>query len=109
MKIIIRDNAKEGSLWAAHYIASKINEKAARTSEPFVLGLCTGSTPIETYAELIRMVKDGEVFGIESEGVYATGMKADHVVPEDPFAKYRIKPEDDMGMLADNDINNYKE
>ena len=61
MKIIIRDNAKEGSLWAAHYIASKINEKAARTSEPFVLGLCTGSTPIETYAKLIRMVKDGEV------------------------------------------------
>ena len=55
------------------------------------------------------IVKDGEVFGIESEGVYATGMKADYVVPEDPFAKYRIKPEDDMGMLADNDISNIKE
>lgn len=55
------------------------------------------------------MVKDGEVFGIESEGVYATGMKADYVVPEDPFAKYRIKPDDDMGMLADNDISNIKE
>lgn len=55
------------------------------------------------------MVKDGEVFGIESEGVYATVMKADYVVPEDPFAKYRIKPEDDMGMLADNDISNIKE
>ena len=55
------------------------------------------------------MVKDGEVFGIESEGVYATGMKSENVVPEDPFAKYRIKPEDDMGMLADNDIDNDKE
>ena len=61
MKIIIRDNAKAGSLWAARYIASKINEKAARTSDPFVIGLCTGSTPIETYAELIRMVKAGEL------------------------------------------------
>ena len=61
MKIVIRNNSSEGSLWAAHYIARKINEKAARTSEPFVLGLCTGSTPIETYAELIRMVKAGEV------------------------------------------------
>ena len=61
MKIIIRDNAKQGSLWAAHYIASKINEKAKVTDKPFVLGLCTGSTPIETYAELIRMVKAGEV------------------------------------------------
>lgn len=54
------------------------------------------------------MVKDGEVFGIESEGVYATGMKADNVVPEDPFAKYRIKPEDDMGMLADTDISDLR-
>lgn len=61
MRIVIRNNSVEGSLWAAHYIASKINEKAARTDEPFVLGLCTGSTPIGTYAELIRMVKAGEV------------------------------------------------
>ena len=54
------------------------------------------------------MVKDGEVFGIESEGVYATGMKSENVVPEDPFAKYRIKPEDDMGMLADTDISDLR-
>ena len=61
MKVIIRANAAQGSLWAAHYIAAKINEKAARTDEPFILGLCTGSTPIETYAELSRRVKAGEV------------------------------------------------
>ena len=61
MKVIIRDNASEASLWVARYIAKRINEKAARTDEPFVIGLCTGSTPIETYAELIRMVRDGEV------------------------------------------------
>ena len=61
MKLIIRDDSKQGSLWAAHYIAEKINEKAKRTSEPVVIGLCTGSTPIETYKELIRMVKAGEV------------------------------------------------
>ncbi len=61
MKIIIRNNSKEGSLWAAHYIAKRINEKAAITDKPFVIGLCTGSTPLETYAELIRMVKAGEV------------------------------------------------
>ena len=61
MKLIIRNNAAEGSLWAARRIADAINAKAARTSEPFVLGLCTGSTPIGTYNELIRMVRDGEV------------------------------------------------
>lgn len=61
MKVIIRDNSKEGSLWAAHHIAEKIKAKAAVTDKPFVLGLCTGSTPIETYAELARMVQAGEL------------------------------------------------
>ena len=61
MKVVIRNNSAEGSLWAAHYIAEKINAKAKVTDKPFVIGLCTGSTPIETYAELIRMVKAGEV------------------------------------------------
>ena len=62
MRLIIRDDSKAGSLWAAHHIARKINEKAAVSDKPFILGLCTGSTPIETYAELIRMVKAGEVY-----------------------------------------------
>ena len=61
MKVIIRNNSQEGSLWAAHYIASKIKEKAAKTDKPFVLGLPTGSTPLQTYAEFIRMVKAGEL------------------------------------------------
>ena len=61
MKLIIRNNAAEGSLWAARRIADAIRAKAARSSEPFVLGLCTGSTPIGTYAELIRMVTAGEL------------------------------------------------
>ncbi|MCR5243745.1 MAG: glucosamine-6-phosphate deaminase [Bacteroidales bacterium] len=61
MKVVIRNNSAEGSIWAAHYIAEKINAKAKVSDKPFVIGLCTGSTPIETYAELIRMVKAGEV------------------------------------------------
>ena len=61
MKVIIRNYSKGASVWAAHYIARKINEKAAVSDKPFVIGLCTGSTPIETYEELIRMVKAGEV------------------------------------------------
>ena len=61
MKVIIRENAAEGGLWAARHIAARIKEKAARTGEPFVLGLPTGSTPLNTYAELIRMVKAGEI------------------------------------------------
>jgi glucosamine-6-phosphate deaminase len=61
MKVIIRDNSKESSLWVAGRIADAIKAKAAVSSKPFVLGLCTGSTPIETYAELVRMVASGSL------------------------------------------------
>lgn len=61
MKVIIRDDSKSASIWAANYIAYKIKEKAKVTNKPFVLGLPTGSTPIETYKELIRMVNEGEL------------------------------------------------
>ena len=61
MKVIIRNSSKEASVWTAHLIADRIKAKAAVSDKPFVIGLCTGSTPIETYAELIRMVKAGEL------------------------------------------------
>lgn len=61
MKVIIRNDKQTASVWAANYIADKINEKAKVTDKPFVIGLATGSTPIETYAELIRLVKEGKV------------------------------------------------
>ena len=61
MKVIIRNTSEEASIWAAHYIVSKIKAKAAVTDEPFVLGLPTGSTPLGTYKELRRMYEAGEV------------------------------------------------
>ena len=50
-------------------------------------------------------VKDGEVYSVNEGTVYGSELKKQEEEPEDPFAKYRIRPEDDMGMLADNDIN----
>ena len=61
MKVIIRDTKKEASIWAAHHIAAAIKAKAEITDDPFVLGLPTGSTPLDTYAELARMCEAGEV------------------------------------------------
>ncbi len=61
MRLIINENDAKGAIWAAHYIVSRIKAKAAVTDKPFVLGLPTGSTPIATYKELIRMNKAGEV------------------------------------------------
>ncbi|MBP5397636.1 MAG: glucosamine-6-phosphate deaminase [Bacteroidales bacterium] len=61
MRVIIENNSEAGSAWAAKYIADAINAKAAKTSKPFVLGLPTGSTPLGTYKELIRLNKEGYV------------------------------------------------
>ena len=61
MRVIIEQNQQNGSVWAANYIAEAINRKAAVTDTPFVLGLPTGSTPLGTYQELIRLHKDGKV------------------------------------------------
>lgn len=58
MKVIIRDTMKEGGIWAARHIADAIK---AKSGSPFVLGLPTGSTPLQTYRELVRMNQAGEV------------------------------------------------
>lgn len=61
MRLIIEETDKKGSVWAANYIVSRIKAKAAVTDKPFVLGLPTGSTPIGTYKELIRLYQAGEI------------------------------------------------
>ena len=61
MRVIIRYSKKDASIWASHYIANAIKAKAEVTDAPFVLGLPTGSTPMDTYAELARMCEAGEV------------------------------------------------
>ena len=61
MRVIIKDRSAEVAEWAAAYIVSEIKAKASKSDAPFVLGLPTGSTPLETYKELIRLHKSGEV------------------------------------------------
>jgi len=61
MRLIIKQNKLEACLWAAKHIAQKINDFKPTKDRPFVLGLPTGSTPLDTYAELIKMNKKGDV------------------------------------------------
>lgn len=61
MRVIIKDHSSEVAQWTAAYIVEQIKQKASRSDAPFVLGLPTGSTPLETYRELIRLHKAGEV------------------------------------------------
>ena len=54
MRLIIEETSAKVAQWAADYIIRQINAKAQHSASPFVLGLPTGSTPLETYKELIR-------------------------------------------------------
>ncbi|PCJ58644.1 MAG: glucosamine-6-phosphate deaminase [Planctomycetota bacterium] len=61
MRVIIEQNYVKMSKWAAYRIAGRINSKKPTAKKPFVLGLPTGSTPLGTYKELIKLLKDGVV------------------------------------------------
>ncbi|GHV94890.1 glucosamine-6-phosphate deaminase [Spirochaetia bacterium] len=60
MRLIIHENHEAASRWAAHYIAGRITARQ-KNDKPFVLGLPTGSSPLEIYRELINMHKEGKI------------------------------------------------
>ena len=57
MRVLIHQTPQDVAHWTAHYIAARIRN----SNGPFVLGLPTGSTPLQTYRELIRLHKEGKV------------------------------------------------
>lgn len=61
MRLIILPEAKSVAKWSANYIAHKILFANPTPENPFVLGLPTGSTPLGTYIELIKLHKEGKV------------------------------------------------
>ncbi len=61
MRLLIYDTSADAARWTARYIASKINLHNKVHTAPFVLGLPTGSSPLQTYKELIALHKAGEV------------------------------------------------
>ncbi|MBR1480417.1 MAG: glucosamine-6-phosphate deaminase, partial [Paludibacteraceae bacterium] len=61
MRVIIQPTYDLLSQWAANYVASKINAFAPKESNPFVLGLPTGSSPLGMYKALIELYKAGKV------------------------------------------------
>ncbi|MCT8584257.1 glucosamine-6-phosphate deaminase, partial [Glaesserella parasuis] len=61
MRLVPLDCAEQVSRWAARYIVDKINAFQPTAEKPFVLGLPTGGTPLQTYKELIKLYQAGEV------------------------------------------------
>lgn len=61
MRLIPVNTSHEVGLWSARYIADSINKFNPTADRPFVLGLPTGGTPLNTYKRLIELYKQGEV------------------------------------------------
>lgn len=61
MRLIILEDYKEMSAWAANHVVNRINEFQPTADKPFVLGLPTGSTPLGMYTELIRLNREKKV------------------------------------------------
>lgn len=59
MRVIILKNKEEIGRWSAYLIAKRIKEFNPTETKPFVLGLPTGSTPLVTYKELIKLYEKG--------------------------------------------------
>ncbi|OZJ03762.1 Glucosamine-6-phosphate isomerase 1 [Bifiguratus adelaidae] len=61
MRLVIRDNSNEVNIWMANYIKERINQFAPTADRPFVLGLPTGSSPVGTYRELVKLHQRGQL------------------------------------------------
>lgn len=59
MRLIIEPDYANMSKWTANYIAQKI--RLHQSNRAFVLGLPTGTSPLGTYKELIRLYNEGMV------------------------------------------------
>lgn len=61
MRILIQPDYETLSKWSAHYVSKKIKDFNPTPERPFVLGLPTGSSPIGTYRQLVKLFKEGKV------------------------------------------------
>jgi glucosamine-6-phosphate deaminase len=59
--MLVFDDYDRLSKWVAYYVAGKINRAKPTPQKPFVLGLPTGSSPLGTYRELVKLYQEGKV------------------------------------------------
>ena len=85
MRLIIQPDYASLSRWTAAYIAKRIREFAPTADKPFVLGLPTGSSPIGTYQELVRLHRQ---HGLSFRHVITFNMDEYVGIPEDHPQSY---------------------
>src|SRR6476660_1933131 len=74
----------KGSHFVAQEIAALIREKAAK-KETCVLGMATGGTPIELYAELVRMHREE---GLSFQNVITFNLDEYYPIEKEAFQSY---------------------
>lgn len=85
MRLIIQKDYDAMSKWTAHYIVKRILDFKPTESKPFVLGLPTGSSPIGTYKEMVKLHKEGK---ISFKNVITFNMDEYVNIPEDHPESY---------------------
>jgi glucosamine-6-phosphate deaminase len=85
MRILIHKNYQRLSKWTEHYVAKKINDAKPTADKPYVLGLPTGSSPIGTYQELVKLYNEKKV---SFENVITFNMDEYVGLPEDHTESY---------------------
>ena len=85
MRLIIQPDYERLSLWAANYVAARINEYKPTAERPFVLGCPTGSSPLGLYRNLVRLNKEGKV---SFRHVVTFNMDEYCGIPRDPTESY---------------------
>ncbi|MDB2384544.1 glucosamine-6-phosphate deaminase, partial [Endozoicomonas sp.] len=86
MRLVPLSSKADVGKWSARYIADRIKAFNPTASQPFVLGLPTGSTPLSTYSELIALYKAKE---ISFRHVITFNMDEYVGIPADHQASYR--------------------
>ncbi|OOF16082.1 MULTISPECIES: glucosamine-6-phosphate deaminase [Salinivibrio] len=86
MRLIPLQTSHQVGLWSARYIVDTINKFAPSAERPFVLGLPTGGTPLNTYKQLITLFNQGEV---SFEHVVTFNMDEYCNIPADHDQSYR--------------------
>jgi glucosamine-6-phosphate deaminase len=85
MRVIIEKDYDKMSRWAANHIVERIKAFKPTAKKPFILGLPTGSTPIGTYRELVKLYKKGQ---ISFKNVVTFNMDEYVRIPEDHPESY---------------------
>ncbi|QOI11121.1 glucosamine-6-phosphate deaminase [Blochmannia endosymbiont of Colobopsis nipponica] len=113
MRPIFLQTASQVSKWAAAYIMNRINNFHPTAQKPFILGLPTGSTPLETYKNLIIKYNEGRLtfknvitFNMDEYiGLSAEHPKSYHSFIHKNFFNYIDIPKENINLLNGNASN----